>query len=116
MKQTVFKYELSNYNRPDTYQEARLILMNQICAGGYMTPILPIVLIGSGNNGKSYLINDLKLEIKECNYVVFQDDINKIPIESKKAIYCMNSMDKILDLQDRLFIIDMNLIVYNQNK
>ncbi len=100
------------YYKTTTYQEARTIVINQLCGGGEIMPLYPIILYGSGSNGKSFLLNDIKLIIKECGYQVFNDNVNKIPIKSKKVIYCMNSIANIKDLLKVCFIVDMNSIKY----
>lgn len=101
------------YYKTKTYEEARLTLMNQLCAGGEITPLYPIILFGSGSNGKTYLLNDLNLIIKECGYEIFNDEVTIIPIKSKKVIYCMNSIANIKDLLKVCFIVDMDAIKYS---
>ena len=112
-----YQYELA-----ENYNHAKSILLKFLSNPKNNFYSHKIVLIGSGGNGKSYLINDINDKLRSYNYRIFQDldsnsDIVKEFLEKPinqegycKNLYTLNELPncKIANA----FILDMNNIRY----
>jgi len=119
-----YQYELAK-----NYNHAKKILVDFLDNPKNEFYSYKIVLIGSGGNGKTSLINELDKKLKEHNYSIFQDlDIFRSDIvtrflekpinkdgcnndEFNKRLYTLNELPecKIVNA----FILDMNNIKFN---
>lgn len=88
-----------------TYKQAKKLLIESIEKNSC------VFLYGSGKNGKSYLIDDIRPLINRLKYRVHQDSLyNKMIL--RKSILCVNSLECIASEYNDYVLIDMNSIKF----
>ena len=71
-----------------------------------------IVLIGSGGNGKSYLVNSIANLLNAKKYYIFHE-YNEAVEKLNNYVLCINSMSELSRLKkDSYVLIDMNHLAF----
>ena len=94
------------------YNSCKLLLLNYINDGNNY----PIVIYGSGDNGKSHLINECMEDLKKCNYK-WRADLSKSDLyrleQGVVYEYISNDLTEFINRSTNVYFIDMNSLLFN---